>query len=145
MVDRGLIDNHWLIVLMVFNTTFSTLSLIVVDSFHWLKNPEPLAGKLDDFQDLTSHNSVYFLNIIFITVFIIITELVYICLVASWRMPLGARISRWIEDLLVTCCLFYGPVVVSLWHIPHFHSQFYLTLNMIKTLAKIKCKKKAKQ
>ena len=50
----------------------------------------------------------------------IITELVYICLGASWRMPPGAGISRYIEDLLVTFCycLLYGRVVVSLAHSP---------------------------
>ena len=38
----------------------------------------------------------------------IITELVYICLGASWRTPPGAGISRYIEDLLVTfCCCFF--------------------------------------
>ena len=51
----------------------------------------------------------------------IITGLVYICLVASWRTPPGAAIFRCIEDLLVTfcfCMFFYGRVVVSLTHSP---------------------------
>ena len=50
----------------------------------------------------------------------IITELVYICLGASWRTPSGAGISRCTEYLLVTfcCCLLYGRVVVSLSHSP---------------------------
>ena len=50
----------------------------------------------------------------------IITKLVFICLGASGRTPPGARISRCIEDLLVTfcCCLLYGRVVVSLAHSP---------------------------
>ena len=55
----------------------------------------------------------------------IITELVYICLRASWRTPPGAGISRYIEDLLVTfcCCVFfYGRVVVSLAHSPFLFS-----------------------
>ena len=50
----------------------------------------------------------------------IITELVYICLGASWRTPPGARIFRCIEDLLVTfcCCLLYGRGFVSLAYSP---------------------------
>ena len=61
----------------------------------------------------------------------IITELVYICLGASWRTPLGAEISRCIEDLLVTfcCCLLYGWVVVSLAHSPFPFSILYITFH----------------
>ena len=81
---------------------------------------------------------MYLYNLEFSMVFII-TETVYICLGASWRTPPGARISRCVDDLLVTfcCCLIYGRVVVSLAHSPFPFSTlkiFYTTFDISKSI-----------
>ena len=59
----------------------------------------------------------------------IITELVYICLGASWRTSPGAGVSRYIVDPLVAygCCLLFGRVVVALAHSPFPFWTLYLS------------------